>query len=494
MQINLYEDYRTNKLDLSAVGLMKRDEDGYFCTPKDADICGWTGVDGIHYCKIKRFGDMIFCVNPMGDTGRYVFPVAENFEIFLRLLLACKDESYIEQAHAWTKLQFEKYINEYIPNAEAESVCSHLKNDYLLSPFDDPHTYLTQIYDSFDYDKIPYTDEYYEYVPREEIPKAKEWKVYFSFNDHKGGEKPGEPMMLDKHFSWDGTDFYIPCAYICGKGIVLDIFFETETAKTQEFLFRFLYAETQEEHDRMKNENPLSFDYRASVFVNGTRMKEQRAQGDVWAEGFEVYESPLMREVLEHYGMDTAKCLNWRRISFPWATKSKPKIKSISLSLTEHPKIMRGDRFRVNGQGDTVSFLHPITKISHTLTVQEYVQDTAPMTVSDGYEHPSHFTQLSYTIDPPLSSTQFHISDTRRSDLPRKIQAASLPADDFASAMLLIGGADGPTSVFAVKKQTSDDLHSSCSSLSFEPRTDVEWQMNFRYRTKKDKEVVLFLK
>ena len=104
--MNLYKEYMQNILDLSALGLMKRDWDGYFCTPKGAEIIGWPGVDGIHYCKVKMFKDIVFCVNPMGDAGRYVFPVAENFEIFLRLLLTCKDEAYIEQAHAWTKAKF----------------------------------------------------------------------------------------------------------------------------------------------------------------------------------------------------------------------------------------------------------------------------------------------------------------------------------------------------------------------------------------------------
>ncbi len=491
--MNLYKEYMKNNLDLSSVGLMKRESDGYFCTPKNAEIIGWTGVDGIHYCKIKKFGETVFCVNPMGDTGRYVFPVAENFELFLCLLLACKDECYIEQAHAWTKDKFEEYVGEYTPDAEAEKTLALLKNEYGLLPHDEPHAYLKALYDGFDYGKIPYTDEYYEYVPREEPPKETEWKVYFSMNDHKG-ERAGEPMELDAHFSWGENEFYVPCAYICGKGLVLDIFFEADSEKTQAFLFRYLNVSSEEEHDRMRDENPLLLNYRASVSINGAQMKEKRAEGGVWAEGFEFYESAEMREVLEHYGMDTGKCWNWYRISFPWATKSKPKIRSLSLSLTERPKSVRGDCFRVNSVGDTVSFIHPITKVSHVLTVRDYGQDVVPMAVSDGYEHPTHFTQLSYTVEPPLSPAQFHISDTRRSELSRKIKTADMPRSDFASALAIIGGADGPTAVFSVRKQDIGGQRTASSSLTFAPRTDVEWQMVFREKSREDTETVLFLK
>ena len=491
--MDLYKEYMKNNLDLSALGLMKRDGDGYFCTPKNAQIIGWTGVDGIHYCKIKKFGETVFCVDPMGDTGRCVFPVAEDFEMFLRLLLACKDEAYIEQAHVWTREKFEEYVSEYTPDAKAENTLAILKDEYGLLPMKEPHPYLKALYDGFDYGKIPYTDEYYEYVPREEPPKETEWKVYFSMDDHKG-ERAGEPMVLDAHFSWGENDFYVPCAYICGKGLVLDIFFEADTEKTQAFLFRYLNAASEEEHDRMRDENPLVLNYRATLTVNGDCMKEKRAEYRLWAEGFESYESAEMREILEHYGMDTEKCWGFQRISFPWATKSKPKIRSLSLSLAERPKSVRGDRFRVSGAGNTVSFVHPITRVSHTMTVQAYEQTVLETLFSDGYEHPTHFTQLSYTVEPPLSPSQFHISDTRRSDLPRKINNAEIPRSDFASALAIIGGADGPTAVFSVRKQDTDGQRTASSSLSFAPRTDVEWQMIFRERSREDTEIVLFLK
>ena len=43
----------------------------------------------------------------------------------------------------------------------------------------------------------------------------------------------------------------------------------------------------------------------------------------------------------------------------------------------------------------------------------------------------------------------------------------------------IIGGADGPTMVFAAG-QPNARLHAACSSLHFEPTDEVQWRMVFR--------------
>lgn len=47
-------------IDLAPLGIERRTENiPYSCTPKGASILGWAGVDGIHYCRIRGFGDMV---------------------------------------------------------------------------------------------------------------------------------------------------------------------------------------------------------------------------------------------------------------------------------------------------------------------------------------------------------------------------------------------------------------------------------------------------
>ena len=52
-----YQKFKKLNIRHSAIGLEQSDTDvTYYCTPRDAAIIGWAGVDGIHYCTIPEFG------------------------------------------------------------------------------------------------------------------------------------------------------------------------------------------------------------------------------------------------------------------------------------------------------------------------------------------------------------------------------------------------------------------------------------------------------
>ena len=114
--MTLYQKFKELKINLSAIGLEQSDSPvTYFCTPKGAKVIGWAGVDGIHYCTIRGFGDTIFAVSPMNLPGDYVHPIARNFEELLGLLMSCGSMAAIEQAHMWDKAQFDEYLKENLP-------------------------------------------------------------------------------------------------------------------------------------------------------------------------------------------------------------------------------------------------------------------------------------------------------------------------------------------------------------------------------------------
>ena len=105
--MTLYKKYKKLKIDFSQLSLEPGDTSGgYFCTPKGAEIIGWTGVDGIHCCFVKGFGEMVFAVNPSNLPGDYVHPLARSFEDFLRLILACGLDA-AEQAWMWNRGEFD---------------------------------------------------------------------------------------------------------------------------------------------------------------------------------------------------------------------------------------------------------------------------------------------------------------------------------------------------------------------------------------------------
>ena len=137
--MTLYQQYK--KLDVGPLlGLEPGNtRSDYFCTPKGAKVIGWEGVDGIHYCFIRGFGDMVFAVNPSNLPGDHVHPLARSFEDFLRLLLACGGTAAIEQAWMWNRGEFDTFLETYPPELEQRAALDTLQDKLALSPMDDPY-------------------------------------------------------------------------------------------------------------------------------------------------------------------------------------------------------------------------------------------------------------------------------------------------------------------------------------------------------------------
>ncbi len=472
-------------IDLSSFGIFKVEhEEEYFCTPKGAKIIGVTGVDGIHYCTVKSLGSTVFAVAPMGDYGRYVFPVANDPTEFLRVLMACGSEACLEQAHIWDEEKFDSFIKENPATEAAQDMIRYLEKEYGLSPMERPLEYLKELYENFDYGTIPYTKEYYDIVPEEKPQEP--WQVRFSLHSRSKREKAGEELKINKSFSWAGYEWTVPSAYICSKGIVLDIFAEADRASTDAFIFRSMYV-SEQRLGEMQKEDPLAFDYEPCIIVNGKQLHQQMGLGECWVNGHESYFSAEMKEKLCHYGLSLDKYWIWRRTSFPWETSSKPKVKSVELILSQCPKSVNGENIVAPHVGDKIKFTHPITGGSYTLTIDGYEQETLHIPLqNDGFEMPSNMTVMQYSILPDMPKERFSISDTRCNDMPRK--ADKNKTDTIASAIGIIGGADGPTAVFvsSPKIQKEKRVYTAVSALTFEPQETVTWKMAFREKTIED--------
>ena len=163
--MNYLNSYLRSKLDLSHIGHMRGEkESNYFCTPVLSKVIGWAGVDGIHFCVSKNFGEIVFAVRPANLPGEYVHPVARNFEDFLRLILACHDTAAIEQCWFMDREVFNSFLEANPPTAEGLKCLDEIRKKYKLTPMEDPLGYMHRLQEEFDYDSIVYPPEYYELV------------------------------------------------------------------------------------------------------------------------------------------------------------------------------------------------------------------------------------------------------------------------------------------------------------------------------------------
>ena len=132
----------------------------YFCTPVGAEIFASIGVDGVHYCTVPKLGKTVFAVTPE-SSDPYVFPVANNFTEFLRLVATLRGTNLIDQAHLFTKDRFETLMQEQA-TANSDEV-KKLCETFGIEPLEcSPYDLLMELYNNFDYSKIKFSREYYE--------------------------------------------------------------------------------------------------------------------------------------------------------------------------------------------------------------------------------------------------------------------------------------------------------------------------------------------
>ena len=192
--------------------------------------------------------------------------------------------------------------------------------------------------------------------------------------------------------------------------------------------------------------------------------------------------------------MDETKVWSFHRWSFPWSSKRKPEIKSISLKLERDPVTIQGVHFKNPSVGDVFSFVHPISDAEHKLTVLAYEKQEFPRQgfQHEEYEFPTLHTAMTYTLEPELPGRNFQVRDCLQNEQPkRKPRNQFEPQANYdACSIAIIGGADGPTAVFVSGGQNSEQ-HRALSALRFEHADDIEWKIVFREKMMEDIEVEL---
>ena len=148
--------FKKTKIDLSLLGFdMNGDFELYYCTPKKAQIIASSGVDGIHYCTIPQFGEIIFAVSPM-NFGDCVHPIARCFEDLLRLLLHCGDVAALEQCYAWDEEQYKAFLIDNPVTEKQQAVLNEIKSKCSLETITDSFAYVKDLQAEFDLSKLRY--------------------------------------------------------------------------------------------------------------------------------------------------------------------------------------------------------------------------------------------------------------------------------------------------------------------------------------------------
>ena len=480
--MNLIKSYLRSKLDLSHIGLHRGEkESNYFCTPVLSKVIGWAGVDGIHFCVSKNFGDIVFAVNPMNTPGNYVHPVARNFEDFLRLILACRDIALIEQCWFMDREVFDSFLEANPPTAEGQKCLDEIQKKYKLTPMEDPFQYMHKLQTEFDYVSIVYPPEYYELVEEHEERPAPEWKVTWDgdFFDENPEDLGAEPIAVDTWFQWAGIDWYVPEVYTFDKGVVMHLLGRVDPDLVPQNEYEgFISPEV---HEQMMAENPLNLHARHDVFINDIAMRPAGSMGITWVpdQNWNVESKWFM----EHYRMDLNYAWQIHRIKFFWPACGKLDIQKMCLTMKQHPVSVSGTHFKTPDAGNCVILTHPQTDKEYILHIDEMKQEKADFSRmhDQELEYPACYSQMTFRIEPDMSRNQFRIVDCTQSEQPRRREGATRNDGSHAVSFGIIGGADGPTvMVMGQPKSEVPRTHMAASSLRFEHAKHIEWRIVFQ--------------
>lgn len=488
-----YQKFKSLPMDHSAIGLEQSDSDvTYSCTPRDAHIIGWAGVDGIHYCTIPEFGEMIFAVSPM-NAGDCVHPIARNFEDLLGLLLFCGDMAALEQCYAWDEEQFKAFLTDCPVTEQQKAVLDVIQREFNLEPMEDAFAYVKRLQSEFDLSQIPYPEDHAPDMNDAASEPENEWKVTFNGSFWGGEGKPGTEVPIGKHFRWGREKWYIPAAYLCDDGLFLDFCMEAEPEEVNAFIGKWdLLNESsnqyiREQQAQMERENPLNANFHSKVICNGKILHAKHSCAVVWlpascvSDG--IRQSDTAKSVLTHYGLDAAKGWGFHRSSYRLGNVAEQELYALTVRMERQREDLPSQRFTTPAVGESVTLTHPLTGDCYTLTVHEAEQQEVPehLFSDPNTEYPNHLLAISYSLEPDITEWGFRLQDCADGDQPRRHGGQ----EGSATAC----GVDGPTAV--VVGSHDPKLHAACSSLHFEPVEEVEWQAVFSEKLMEDIEITL---
>ncbi len=468
------------QIDLEPLGLiMDGPFEAYFCTPKGARIFARSGVDGIHFCFVRGFGETVFAVSPMNGRENCVHPVAKSFRDFLRLLLALHDAAAIEQAWQWNAAQLEEFEQKHPSSDEQLAALDKLVFTFHLRPMAEPWKYIHTVQSGFDYGKLRFSEDYYE-GDTETSAQDTPWQVVFEGDFWGGRGKPGKELPLGVPFLWAGDEWLVPAAYVCKEGLVLDLCKRVPVERLFSFREKWELSPDNDGSDwsdakriRASAENPLEEDFRAELIVNGEMLTCKHSCALCWDPLYAEGNGRETKRVRGHYGLDELDGWYIERISFPWKGKKKADIRSLSLHIREDPLEVPGQEFSPERAGDSITFTLPGVQQTYTLTALALHTEELPL-----FGETVYTTELAYDIapEPPGGSVTLR-------DFAEAIRVS--PQGDFSGcAFGVIGGADGPVALAMGR-----DI--ACSQVRQEEKRRVTWTLMFRKKRKEDLQIML---
>lgn len=275
-------------------------------------------------------------------------------------------------------------------------------------------------------------------------------------------------------FFYAGQNYEIPAVYLFKKGFVADIIGRIDTNAMRAFYDRYEQRGerlTPYERAQAMLEHPYQPLNSMKLWFNGEEVSGSWRADDALYMPWQAHQLPLAEEALEAYPLDKDACFSVTRLHSPYPKEqngviaaarrmwTRPALKSLRISISPSEQMLPLEHsFTVDLESKETPeliLMHPITGTAHTLRVMDaewqdfsaqfqkmhrMLKRRKHMRHMAG-EAPGHILRIRYTLAPPLpKGERLQLQDA----MPMQRQSGH----SGASAIGVIGGADGPTAVF----------------------------------------------
>lgn len=290
----------------------------------------------------------------------------------------------------------------------------------------------------------------------------------------------GLPQKVDWEFEYRGAKCFIPYIFRFSKGIVFDIITILDEEKLKEYIDKYESIEeklTTSERRCAEQEHPYQSVSIKEIWINDNKVDEYSSSSSIYLSSIqENIELKPMKEAYSHI-LENKASFGYERYYIPYS-KADSKIKDMlrflrlysinNLKFSTHNTslfIPLKLQFDMNIKEDTkeIVFEHPSTGTNHTIYFKRGENFEYPVSIDKTAS--IYAVQSIYEINPPLQdgdSLQFNssISYTVELDNNKMYNPTS------AASIGIIGGADGPSSIFLSSK-------SSCISVPSFKKEDI---------------------
>lgn len=318
-------------------------------------------------------------------------------------------------------------------------------------------------------------------------------KIYFDGDFWGGRELPKDAIKevwIEKDFWWNEFHCRIPVIYTCPQGLIIDVCREIPVDVMKAYHQKWIQKDRTNalklyEFEAMEYENPTSLHACVRALING-ELSDAKNMCMVYyvpygvGDADEYTTDEVALELMDVYHCNLEKIIQFCRILIPWENDGETEIHSLVLDLKPNEMRVPGNEHFIT-KPECIPFevevRHPLK--DEVFHIQIISSSLAALDQPYGtWEYPQHYMSLEYIC---INRPEEHliIRESNNGDQPRRKMTDEVEGiNNGAASATIIGGMDGPTSIF-VRDKNNVSTQNASSFLHYEKVDSVEWYVSF---------------